>query len=98
MVIYGLGHVVVPSPGTSVQLTSPISNKATGIYLSLFPGTTGDVYLKDKNGNTIIVLNASSHWPIRVGFVYGGNTLTLTEFFIDVSVGGEGPVVGFAVL
>ena len=98
MVVYGLNQIHVPTPGTPVKLSSPITDKVCGMYFSMAPGGTGNIFLKDKNGTTFMVLNAAADRPEDVGFVYGGDTLKLSEYSVDCDVANGGPIVGIAVL
>ena len=93
----GKGKVVVASAGTPVQLSTV--KVAVNTILVTYDSTDGSVtiYVKDGNGNVIASMaTAASAQPILFT-APGSNQLDLRNFWIDSSVSGKGPYVGYGV-
>jgi hypothetical protein len=100
-----LGKVTVASAGTPVPLSTDLTLRACAILVSTIPGLTGNVYLGgaglDRNtlAQVMMKFNAPSVFGPPDSFLVeaqgGSNALQVSEYFLDVSVSGEGVLVTY---
>lgn len=100
-----LGRVTVVSAGTPVPLSTDPTLRACAILVATIPGLTGNVYLGGAGLNqtslasVMIKFNAPSvsgppdFFMLETGG--GHNSLQVSEYFLDVSVSGEGALVTY---
>lgn len=96
----GLGKITVVSAGTPVPLsaTKLMVNKVIITYDASDVGAT--IYIKDPSGNqianmTMPATSTSFPSPLELSSP-GANQIDLSALFVDSSVSGKGPVVGYA--
>jgi hypothetical protein len=100
-----LGKVTVASAGTPVALSTDLTLRACAILVSTIPGLSGNVYFGGTglNQNTLsqvmMKFNAPSVFGPPDTFLVearnGRNALQVSEYFLDVSVSGEGALVTY---
>lgn len=100
-----LGKMTVAAAGTPVPLSADPTLRACAILVATIPGLTGNVYLGgsglDQNSldGVMIKFNAPSVFGPPDSFLLeargGRNSLQVSEYFLDVSVSGEGALVTY---
>jgi hypothetical protein len=100
-----LGKVTVVTAGTPVPLTSDRTLRACAILVATIPGSTGNIYLGGAGLNqttlqsVMIKFNAPSVFGPPDSFLVEArgavNSLRVSDYFLDVSVSGEGALVTY---
>lgn len=104
---FSLGKVVVPTPGTPVQLSASASLPPVhSLRFSVIAGGTGKVYLGTAGMNKATLAGVlKEFWPTGVGGgVDDSFTLPMSErepynvadYWIDAAVAGEGLIISGA--
>jgi len=100
-----LGKVTVASAGTPVPLSSDPKVRACAILVATIPGLTGNIFLGGASLNqttlqdVMIQFNAPTAQGPPDQFVLASedaqNSLGVADYFLDVSVSGEGALVTY---
>ncbi len=100
-----LGKVTVPSAGTPVPLASDPALRACAVLVTTIPGLTGNVYLggAEINQATLQGVMIQFNAPAALGpadqFLLATknarNSIRLSDYYLDVSVSGEGALVTY---
>ncbi|HKW96606.1 MAG TPA: hypothetical protein VJN43_02685 [Bryobacteraceae bacterium] len=100
-----LGIVKVPSSGTPVPLATDTTLRACAILVATVPDFTGNIFLGGAGLNqttlagVMIKFNAPSAAGVPDHFLLqsedGNNSLHISDYWLDVSVSGEGALVTY---
>ena len=105
MTVTTLGRVNVATPGTPVPLSNDPTQRVSKIFVQVVPGLTGKGYLGKSNmtrANLAGVIRVL--WPnsgggfsenIMIESADGTDTLSLSEYFVDMDVAGEGLLISY---
>src|ERR1700694_3729606 len=100
-----LGKVTIVAAGTPVALSADPKVRACSILVATIPGLTGNIFFGaaglDQNEFTggVIKFNAPATPGPPDHFILksqdGRNSLRVSDYFVDASVSGEGPLVTY---
>lgn len=105
MTVTAKGRVNVAAPGTPVQLSTDLTQRASKIFFQVIPGLTSKAYI-GKSGLNRSSLNGVMRilWPNPSGGISdsffieaqdGADSLNLAEYYIDMDVAGEGLLISY---
>ena len=109
MIVKSLGLIRVPTPGTPVQVTTDDSVRASQILVRIVPGFTGRTYLgvagmnKNAAGMSGVVrvlaepasFGSQDEEAIPNSPNLFGNSLRVSDFYVDADVADEGLLVSY---
>ena len=100
-----LGKISAPTAGAPVQLTADSSIRACKIVIVTIPGLSGNIYIGGPNLNittlagVLIKFNPPSTVGLSDSFAIeserGSNSLVVSDYWLAVSVSGEGALVTY---
>jgi hypothetical protein len=105
MTVTALGRVNVATPGTLVPLSTDPTKLASKIFVQVVPGLTGKGYLgtagmvRSTLAGVVRVLWPNTSGGFSENFLIesndGANTLSLSQYYVDMDVANEGLLVSY---
>lgn len=105
MKLVSLGKVAVATAGTIAQVTTDASIMAHVVYVDLVPGNTGDIHVglstlvKATLVGCLGVLTKASPDTWRKEFrAPKGNSIQVSQFYLDAGTNGDGAIVSYGII
>lgn len=103
MKLTSLGKVAVATAGTITQVTTDATILASYVRIELVPGNTGDIHVglstlvKATGVGVLAVLTKAQadRWVFELYAPGGGNSIQLSQFYLDSGTNADGAYVSY---